>query len=78
MMAKLRTVGNSVGVIVPASELRAINAKAGDTVELEIKHVVRTARAGWNDPDRWPGAKTERLLLDGAPDNLFDDEEWVW
>ena len=50
MRARLRQVGNSIGLIVPASELRAISAGAGDIVELEIRQVERAARLGWNDP----------------------------
>lgn len=78
MRARLRQVGNSIGLIVPAHELRAISATAGDTVDFEIRNVVRGARSGWNDPSRWVGATDEPLLLAGAPENVFDDGEWEW
>ena len=78
MRARLRPVGNSIGVIVPAHELRAISATAGDVVDLEIRGVVRRARAGWNDPTRWEGAAEEPLLLAGAPETAFDEGEWEW
>ncbi len=78
MRARLRQVGNSIGLIVPAHELRAISARAGDIVDLEIRGVVRGARSGWNDPSRWEGAAEEPLLLAGASENVFDDGEWEW
>ena len=56
MQAKLRAIGNSVGVIIPASELRAVDAKAGDMVELAIKRVLRGTRAGWDNPSLWEGS----------------------
>lgn len=78
MRARLRQVGNSVGLIVPAHELRAISAAAGDVVDLEIRSVVRGARSGWSDPSRWTGAEEEPLLLAGASETAFDDGEWEW
>lgn len=78
MRARLRQVGNSIGLIVPAHELRAISATAGDVVDLEIRSVVRGARSGWNDPSRWMGAAEEPLLLADVPDTAFDDGEWEW
>lgn len=79
MQAKLRHVGNSVGVTIPASELRILDAHPGDIVEVQITRVVRQARSGWNDPTRWQGADNEPLHLDGLPDNEFDsDGHWEW
>ena len=78
MQVKLRPVGNSVGLTIPSSELQAVNAKAGDIVELEIKHVVRHVRAGWDDAALWQAADGESLLLEGADESSFNDEEWEW
>lgn len=78
MRARLREIGNSVGLIVPASELRALSAGAGDLVEIEIRQVVRGVRAGWNDSSRWVGSADEAMLLAGAPETAFDDGEWEW
>lgn len=78
MRAKLRPVGNSVGLTIPASELRAVGAKAGDEVELEIKRVIRLSREDWNDPTSWPGAVDESPLMDDLPRNEFDVEDWEW
>ena len=78
MRVKLRRVGNSVGVTIPASELKAIAAKAGDMVELEIKQVIQPARNSWDDPAQWRGADKEPQLLEGVPEAEFDEEEWQW
>ena len=53
MQIKLRQVGNGVGLTLPASELKAISAEVGDTIELDIKRVVRHVRDGWEDAALW-------------------------
>ena len=76
MRAKLRQVGNSVGLTIPASELQALGAQLGDEVELEIKQVFHYARAQWNDPEKWQGVREEPILLDGIQETTFDKEDW--
>ena len=78
MRAKLRQVGNSVGLTIPASELQALDAQVGDEVELEIKQVFHRARVQWNDPEKWQGVKEEPILLEGNQENTFDNEDWEW
>ena len=78
MQVKLRQVGNSVGLTIPSSELKSINAKPGDVIEFEIKRVVRHVRANWEDAALWQGANDEPMLLEGAPESSFDDDEWEW
>jgi antitoxin component of MazEF toxin-antitoxin module len=78
MRAKLRQVGNSVGLTIPASELKAIEAQVGDMVELEIKQVIRSSRSTWNEPGQWQGADKEPLLLDDVAEAEFDQEDWQW
>ena len=78
MRAKLRQVGNSIGLTIPASELNDIQAKVGDVVELEIKQVIRPPRSSWDDPDCWQDAGGEPLLLDDTKQTKFDEEEWQW
>lgn len=77
MQVKLRQVGNSVGVTIPSSELKRMDAVIGDTVEIEIIRVMRNTRADWDNPDRWIGADQEPLLLDELPSPEFD-KEWQW
>ena len=78
MKAKLRRVGNSIGLTIPASELRAIDAGNGDIVEVELRKVIRSVRGGWADPEQWQGAESETMLLDVEPVNNFDDKDWQW
>ena len=78
MRVKLRQVGNSVGLTIPASELKAIEAQVGDMVELDIKQVIRPSRESWVDPGQWQGADKEPLLLDDVPEADFDEQEWQW
>ena len=78
MRAKLRQVGNSVGLTIPASELRALEAEVGDEIELEIVRAVRPLRVAWDDPVKWRGAGEEELLLDDQPATDFDADEWQW
>ena len=78
MRVKLRQVGNSVGLTIPANELQVLDAQVGDEVELEIKQVFHYVRAEWNDPEKWQGVKEEPMLLDGIQENTFDNEDWEW
>jgi len=78
MQVKLRQVGNSIGLTLPASELRALSAKPGDIVELEITRIVRRAREGWDVTTRWSGANDAPLLLAELPNSHFENEEWEW
>lgn len=78
MRAKLRQVGNSIGLTIPASELRALEAEVGDEVELDIVQVIHRPRAAWDDPGKWQGAKEENLMLGEQLDSDFDGGEWQW
>ncbi len=78
LQAKLIKVGNSTGLTVPASALRAINATSGDIVEFEITRIVEGVRTDWNDASKWQGVDKAPMLLDGTQSNDFDDEEWSW
>lgn len=78
MKAKLRRVGNIIGLTIPASELRAMDAGDGDIVEVELKKVIRSVRGGWSNPEQWHGAESDNLLLDVEPVNDYDDKDWQW
>ena len=78
MRAKLRQVGNSIGLTIPASELRALEAEVGDEVEVEIVRVIHRPRLAWGDPAKWQGAGEEPLLLEDQPPTDFDTEDWQW
>lgn len=78
MKAKLRRVGNSIGLTIPTSELRAIDAGNGDIVDVELKKVIPFVREGWTDPEQWQGAESDTMLLDVEPVNSFDENDWQW
>ena len=78
MKTNLRKIGNSRGVLIPASFLSA--CKIEDEIELRIDgkrlviEPVREPRAGWfagykaeKDADAWEGAE-----------GLASDEDWKW
>ena len=77
MQAKLRQVGNSLGITIPANELKALSAHPGDIIEVQITQVIRQVRGDWDNPSLWKGADTEANLLEDIQ-NDFDDEEWQW
>lgn len=78
MQAKLRQIGNSIGMTIPANELKALCARPGDTVELHITKVIRHARTDWENPNRWKEVNKEPIHLENIPDNHFDKEGWIW
>lgn len=77
MQVKLRQVGNSIGLTIPTSELKQMNATVGDLVEIEVKRVIRHARANWDNPALWAGANVEPMLLETAAAPEFD-KDWQW
>ena len=76
MKLKLRKVGNSLGITIPASQLKALGASSGDLLELELIRVIPATRSGWDKPEAWTGSDIEPLYLD--VDNEFDELEWEW
>lgn len=78
MQVKLRKIGNSVGMTIPANELRAFSANVGDILDVEIRGVIHQKREGWDDPSMWTGAKEDELLIDDTLSNDFETEEWEW
>lgn len=77
MQIRLRELGNSLGAIFPSSALKQLNAHSGDTLEIEVKRVIRPSRAGWDNPETWHGSAHEELFLEEIHNNRFD-EEWEW
>ncbi|WP_192484834.1 MULTISPECIES: hypothetical protein [Cysteiniphilum] len=78
MQTKLRAIGNSVGITIPASELKTLSAHIGDTIEINIVKVIKTPRSSWNDVSLWQNAKHEPLHLNDLSNNNFDENEWQW
>jgi antitoxin component of MazEF toxin-antitoxin module len=78
MQVKLRQVGNSLGITLPASALKAFDVGVGDIIEIKITKVVSKPRDGWDIQDTWQGAELEQLHLDKTHDVNFDQDEWQW
>ena len=41
MQAKIRPIGNSLGITIPTNELKALSAHPGDIIEVQITRVIR-------------------------------------
>ncbi len=84
MTTRLTRIGNSLGVRVPKVVIQLAGLEGQ---ELEMKVVdegvllapVRRVRQGWKEAfQAMHAAGDDRLLLDDAPPNRFDQEEWEW
>jgi antitoxin MazE len=80
MRQELIRIGNSRGIRIPKPLIEQCGL--GDVVELSIgpqglmiaPH--RAARAHWREA--LAGSPPAEILLNPAPRNKFDDEEWEW
>ena len=81
----LKKWGNSTGVVIPAAEMKVVDAHIGERFNiiacadgsLMLKPVIDT-HAGWKEAFNaaaYLGA--EQMLLDEAGTD-FDREEWAW
>ena len=85
MRVNLVRVGNSKGVIIPATLIASCGLKEAVNLQIEGKKLVIEAlaqpRAGWFDtaPDTAPddAATPDESVLDSIPLEEGDDE-WVW
>jgi antitoxin MazE len=80
MRQELTRIGNSRGIRIPKPVIEQCGL--GNIVELRITSeglVIaphRTPREGWKEA--LAGSSPPEILLDPAPRNRFDDEEWKW
>ncbi len=78
MRANLRKVGNSRGVIIPATLLAACEMDTEVDIRLEGKNIVitpvKTPRAGWFEGYK-PEADSDPLAALPVDEG---NEEWVW
>jgi antitoxin MazE len=86
MNTRLIRVGNSQGIVLPKKLLQQYHL-AGEvdlqpTAEgLLIKPVVKTRRQGWDERFQQAiaqGQAPEGELLEGFPDEAFEETEWQW
>lgn len=82
MRVNLVRIGNSQGIRIPKPLLA--QCAFGEEAYLEVRNgslvitPVPTARSGWEDAFKAGASDAEPLLLEGAPANDFDSEEWEW
>ncbi|WAC14683.1 AbrB/MazE/SpoVT family DNA-binding domain-containing protein [Dyadobacter pollutisoli] len=82
MKANIISIGNSQGIILPASILRQLNLSFKSTVQVEVDNgaiIIRPEpRLGWAEAaQQMQAEKDDQLLLDDLP-NDFEKEEWTW
>jgi len=83
MKVALIPVGNSKGVRIPASIIKACNL--GDTLDMRVENgtivleAERSTRAGWSEAfARMAATGDDAPLLPENAGNEFDDMEWTW
>lgn len=80
MRQELVQIGNSRGIRIPKPLIEECGL--GDVVELRVTRnglmisPHRQPREGWKE--MLAGTAASEMLLNPAPRNLFDDEEWEW
>lgn len=76
----IRRIGNSKGVILPATILQEIGATENLSLTVQdgriVLEPVRELRKGWFDNAAGASATQEELEWEVAP--LADDSEWQW
>jgi len=81
MKAAITRIGNSKGIIIPASMLKHCGFEKEVSIELNEQTLlitrVKLPRSGWEDAFTKAGAGDESLLMDGF-DTSFDQNEWTW
>ena len=82
MRLELTRIGNSRGIRIPKPLIEECGL--GDVVEARVSKeglVIaphRAPRRGWKQAFAAPGGVGDKLLLDAAPPNKFDTQEWKW
>lgn len=78
--ATIRRIGNSRGIILPASVLQEIGASDALSLSIENGRIilapVQEPRQGWFDNATGYQATQEERAWESA--RLSDDSEWVW
>jgi antitoxin MazE len=82
MKSNIINIGNSQGIIIPATLLRKLNLSFKSSVQLEVENgsiVIKPApRQGWAEAalEMHAVGDDKPLLEDSMTD--FDKEEWTW
>lgn len=84
--AKLVKWGNSIGIRIPAKELKKMNAYLGEEFNLTahsdgslILTPIHKPQEQWLEAfNKIADAKNEEPLINSAIQNNFDQDEWTW
>jgi antitoxin MazE len=82
MKANIISIGNSQGIILPASVLRQLNLSFKSTVQVEVENgaivIKPEPRLGWAEAaQQMQAEEDDKLLMDDLPTD-FEKEEWTW
>ena len=82
MKANIISIGNSQGIILPASILRQLNLSFKSSVQVEVDNgaiVIRPEpRQGWAEAAQQMHQEGDDNLLMGDLPTEFENEEWTW
>ena len=81
MRSTLTKIGNSKGVIIPAQLLKQCQLDGMVMLEVRDKSIVISRpdqpRSGWEEAFKTVRSE-DKLLIDEAVINDFDNSEWTW
>lgn len=83
MKTKIRTIGNSSGIIISKKILEELNIEQKDELHLSVKNgkiliqKIEEPRENWKAQFLKAGSLQENEAIMDFP-NQFDEEEWTW
>jgi len=82
MRSMLTKIGNSKGVIIPAQLLKQCQLDGMVMLEVRDETIVISRpgppRSGWEEGFKASARSEDKLLIDEAVINDFDNSEWTW
>ena len=82
MKTNIINIGNSQGVIIPASLLRKLNLSNKSSIDVDVENgsiVIKPApRQGWEEAAIQMHAAGDDMPLLTDTQTDFDKEEWTW
>jgi antitoxin MazE len=82
MKSKIVKVGNSKGVIIPASFIKECHLE--EEVEMEIRddgiliRPIQHPRAGWEEAFKELSEEKNQMVMEDFPPTDFESSEWQW
>lgn len=84
-IAKLVKWGNSVGIRIPAQDLKIANVHVGEEFELKVNSSgvftltpIKNPQKGWLEAFNAIADANQDLMLINDVENDFDKDEWKW